>query len=55
MKLIWFSSATFLSTLGILALLWLGLKDHDVAGYIAMVAIGHAGARAFEGIKSTPK
>jgi hypothetical protein len=54
MKKIWISSATFLSTLGILGLVILGFRDADVAVYIAMIAIGHAGTRAFEGIK-TPK
>ena len=48
------SSALFTSTLAIIGLIWLGYLDHDVAGYIAMIAIGHAGSRAWEGIKGPP-
>jgi hypothetical protein len=53
MKKLYTSSATFLATLGILGLILLGLKDADVAVYIAMIAVGAAGSRAFEGIKTT--
>ncbi len=50
MKKIWASSALFTSTLAILGLVWLGYLGNDVAGYIAMVALGTAGSRAAEAI-----
>lgn len=55
MKKIWISSALFTSTLAIVALFILGCKDIDVAQYIAMIALGTAGSRAWEGIKTGTK
>lgn len=52
MKKLLTSSAMFISVLAIIGLVILGLKEHDVAAYIAMVAIGAAGARSYEGTKT---
>ena len=51
MKKIWTSSALFTSTLAILLLFVLGWQGTDVAQYIALVALGTAGGRAWEAIK----
>lgn len=53
MKKLLTSSALFTSTLAILVLLVLGLREGvDVAQYIAMIALGTGGVRAWEAIKA---
>ncbi len=55
MKKIWTSSALFIGTIAIISLTVLGLREHDVALHIATIALGIAGARSWEGIKSGTK
>ena len=49
MKSIWYSRRTFISFLGILALLVLGFKGEEVGFHIVAIVLGIVGANAAEG------
>lgn len=59
MKSIWYSRRTFISFLGILALIVLGFKGEEVGFHIVAIVLGIVGANAAEGAISsgrlTPK
>jgi len=48
-KSIWYSRRTFISFLGILALLVLGFKGEEVGFHIVAIVLGIVGANAAEG------
>lgn len=49
MKSVWYSRRTFISFLGILALLVLGFKGEEVGFHIVAIVLGIVGANAAEG------
>jgi hypothetical protein len=53
MKSIWHSRRTFISFLGILALLVLGFKGEEVGFHIVAIVLGIVGANAAEGALSS--
>ena len=49
MRSIWYSRRTFISFLGILALIVLGFKGEEVGFHIVAIVLGIVGANAAEG------
>jgi hypothetical protein len=54
MKTIWYSRRSFISALAVICITVVGLVNNvDVSMALASVAIGVAGANAFEGLKTS--